>query len=943
MVTPKPPPGSTLLDSDLGHSHGKPSADAGAEAMRARLAAALFDEDPTPPAIGRFEVQDTLGAGGMGVVYAARDPELDRQVAVKILHGSRQLPLDAQRKLLREARALAKLAHPNVVTVFEAGRHEEMVFLAMELVEGEPLQRWQRGAERSTDAIIDKYRQAARGLHAAHQQGLVHRDFKPSNALVGIDGRVRVADFGLAIASGDSSTGPATPKDPALLSTTRTAGFAGTPQFMAPEQWQGAIIDHHSDQFSFCVALYEAVFGTYPFSTKRLRDAVESNTALPLRTPAREGPRWLRDVLARGLAFRPSDRWPTMAALAEKLGPTPPKPRRTVRWMALGAGVAAGLFALRAGSSEAACTDAAVVAADDWAAKRESVSTKLAVPKAPYAAVSAATFIAGVDQAVEHWSEAWTVACDRTKSNAASVSNTFRCLERTRAKIRAATELALEDPDAVVLYGDEVLTHLGGAANCLSSPAIGPAGEQTAELERRLGRGTVLSAAGRYADARTVFESIATEAHAAQLHHIEADAQFGLGQVERGADQAEAAVEHLLDAAALAQEADHLQVAADAWFSLSFLAASQLEDARQARWWLRMAESSAQRLDWQPPHVAAYAQSEGQIAMMEDDPVAAIEAFKRALKTTRVELGGEPQRLALALNLLATAYATAGDIEAAAPLYQQSLEIRRRRKGADHPLTVAVEFNIALDAASLGNWDEAVELLGHVQAVESEALGENTPRVARNYTLLGEIEAARGNTSRALEHADRADAIQSAVLPANHGERNSGLLLRANILQAAHDHSGANEALALLLRRIPEDDVDGRLEVENNLAWNALKLEQFSVAREYAERSMTKLSDESDPRRLHVSAALAAIELGEGDAAASRDRLDILLPKARALAEPKSAELVPELEALLARALHATGGPPSRIRELAASALESMVEWSEDSELAELRELAGTG
>lgn len=940
MGTPQPPPGSTLLDSALEHSHGKPSADVGAEAMRARLAAALFDEEPVPPKIGRFEVQDTLGTGGMGVVYAARDPELDRAVAVKVLHGSRQLPANAQRKLLREARALAKLAHPNVVTVFEAGRHDEMVFLAMELVEGEPLQIWQNRPDRSAEQVLEKYRQAALGLHAAHERGMVHRDFKPSNALVGLDGRVRVADFGLAVATGDSTTGNATPSDPVQLAATKTAGFAGTPQFMAPEQWQGRAVDHRSDQFSFCVALYEAVFGTYPHTTRRLRDALEGDATLTIRTPTKAGPRWLRDVLARGLCLRPQDRWPTMADLAAALGPAPSKPRRMIRWLALGAGVTAGLFALRAASSEAACTDAAIAALDDWDAQRESVRQKLAEPTASYASAAASTFINGVDETTERWSETWTTACERAEANASPTEDVFRCLERARAKIQAATELALEDPDAVVLYGDEVLTQLGSSASCLSSPSMGPASEQTGELERRLGRATVLSAAGRYDDARSMFESIASEAHAAQLLHVEADAKFGLGEVERGADQAEPAVEHLLDAAALAQEVGHLHVATDAWLNLSFLAAAQLEDPRQARWWLRMAEANAKRLDWRPAHLASYAQTEGQIAMLEGDAPAAIEAFARALQTTRVDLGSEPQRLGRALNLLATAYSVAGDLKAAAPLYQQSLEIRRRRQGKDHPLTAAVEFNIALDAAAAGNWDKAVTLLGHVQAVERATLGEQTPRVARNYTLLGEIEAARGNTERALEYADQANAIQSAVLPENHGERNAGLMLRANILQAAHDLSGASEALAELLLRMPEDDAEGRLEIENNLAWNAVKLNRFSVAREYAERSMTKLVDHKDPRRLHVSTALAAIELGEGDALASRDRLEVLLPQARALPEPKSPELVPEIEALLARALHETGGSPDRVRTLSASALEAMVEWADEPELARLRQLA---
>jgi serine/threonine-protein kinase len=269
--------------------------------------------------VGRFEVLSELGAGGMGVVYAARDPELGRRVALKLLRPGRGSE-GAQQRLLREAQALARLSHPNVVQVYEAGTQEGLVFLAMEFVEGSTLREHVARHRPALRALLGLYIEAARGLAAAHATGLSHRDFKPDNVLVALDGRVRVADFGLAAAHAETQPAPGESGENALLRMTSTGALLGTPAYMAPEQLRGERATGLSDQFSFCVSLWEAVAGRPPFAG----DTVESRSRSVLagvlvEPPPGAFPRWLDALLRRGLSTAPGARFPSMAALIAAL------------------------------------------------------------------------------------------------------------------------------------------------------------------------------------------------------------------------------------------------------------------------------------------------------------------------------------------------------------------------------------------------------------------------------------------------------------------------------------------------------------------------------------------------------------------------------------------------------------------------------------------------
>ncbi|HSK04122.1 MAG TPA: protein kinase [Kofleriaceae bacterium] len=281
--------------------------------------------------VGRYLVLSALGAGGMGVVFAAYDPQLDRKVALKLLRaGITYNTQDARTRLRREAQAIAQLSHPNVVGVYDVGTTEDGdLYIAMEFVEGDTLTSWLKKYPRTWREIVDVFLQAARGLLAAHSVGLLHRDFKPDNVLVGGDGRVRVTDFGLArsvITPEDAvRPGGAPTSGASALSVelTATGTVLGTPRYMAPEQLTGPDIDARADQFSFCVALYEALYGGHPLPGATSVAMLERHEKAAPPPEGTKVPSAVGRAVMTGLERDRSKRFPTMGALISALVPAP--------------------------------------------------------------------------------------------------------------------------------------------------------------------------------------------------------------------------------------------------------------------------------------------------------------------------------------------------------------------------------------------------------------------------------------------------------------------------------------------------------------------------------------------------------------------------------------------------------------------------------------------
>jgi len=301
----------------------------------ASLQGSLGDEAPEPRHIGRYQVRGVLGAGAMGLVYRAFDPHLRREVALKVIHPrahSLRAREALRKRLVREARLLAGISHPNLVAVYDVGLEEDRVFVAMECVDGRTVRDWIRDEEPDWRGVLRVFREAGAGLAAAHRSSLVHRDVKPDNLLIGSDGRVRLTDFGLATvachlrrADGEGldkqvEPGLDTPVEGAQGAMTRTGTVVGTPAYMAPEQIAGLPSDAKADQFSFCVSIYEAIAGQRPFSGRTVRELARSiASAPPAVSPLAGVPRRVRQAILRGLRPEPSERFASMDELLSRL------------------------------------------------------------------------------------------------------------------------------------------------------------------------------------------------------------------------------------------------------------------------------------------------------------------------------------------------------------------------------------------------------------------------------------------------------------------------------------------------------------------------------------------------------------------------------------------------------------------------------------------------
>lgn len=284
-----------------------------------------------PEAIGRFRIRGLIGHGGNAILYSAWDEDQERPVAIKLLRDDRSNRPDTQARFLREAKAMARLAHPNVVRIYEVGTVDGRAFLALEYVQGRTLREWLAAEQPGLPDIVARYVEAGRGLQAAHEAGLMHRDFKPDNAVLGDDGRVRVVDFGLARSTRGTDNfktlenqtpglRDALAEGPELLAT---IGFSGTPAYMSLEQHFGRRTDPRADQFSFCVALWEALFGERPFEGRTAGQIARAIEAGQLQQPkgprAAAVPRRLRKALERGLAAERVDRWASMGELLDEI------------------------------------------------------------------------------------------------------------------------------------------------------------------------------------------------------------------------------------------------------------------------------------------------------------------------------------------------------------------------------------------------------------------------------------------------------------------------------------------------------------------------------------------------------------------------------------------------------------------------------------------------
>ena len=808
-------------------------------------------EPPAPEApqqIGRFMVLSTLGRGGMGVVYTAYDPELDRKVALKLVHlrGDAEHLALARERLLHEAQTMAQLSHPNVVAVYEVGSVDDQVFLAMEYVRGDSLRVWLQ-TPRPWRELLAVFLQAGAGLDAAHKAGIVHRDFKPDNALVDREGRVRVVDFGLAeqrevlnlrdssVSRSTGSAGAAPPDTAAsvnmrlaaglqelspgtLSSMHRTGGrLVGTPAYMAPEQHLGGVADARADQFSFCAALYEALYGERPFPGATLGELRMSLIAGRMHTPPPRSPvpPWLRKILVRGLATDPERRWPDMRALLAALAHDPRVALRR-RLLAAGVGltVVAALVAgyvsrqLQEDQQAAAlaarrsnCEAAGALLGEAWDPARSAAAEQaLLATGLPYAADTWARARARLDAAAQDWKDMSVETCLSAQVHGtlapAAFERRMACLLRQRAELDGLT-LALATADArVAERAVQASAALPRASACADADAQQDLQDPTARgeieaLRQSLARANAQLTAGRYADAAAAATRVAEAARTRGEPGLTAEALHRVGMCDEGSGDFKRAEATLTDAYFLAEQAARDPLRAEIATSLAIVVGVRLARASEGLAWLRHARAIVDRVGQGREARSGLLAAESNLRRALGDFAAAGELAAEALALLEQLHGPDDVRVARAHTNLGTSLFDRGDYPRAEQQYRRALTLFEQNLGPVHPDLGPPLNNLAAVAEKQGRSADAEQAYARAIAIREASFGERHPGVGVSLTNLGELYARTGQPARAEVSFRRAAEIFAAVLGPDHPNLASALggLGRALVAQGRLDEA----------------------------------------------------------------------------------------------------------------------------------------------------------
>ena len=738
--------------------------------------------------LARYELGERLGAGAMGVVFSARDPQLDRQVAIKLLSSDLDTAsgTEGRRRLLQEAKAMARLSHANVVQVFEVGEHGERIYIAMELVHGSTLRGWLDAKARTWAEVLDVFRAAGQGLAAAHRAGVVHRDFKPTNVLVSEDGVAKVADFGLAGVdrSVDAESVAAAVRS-AGDSVTRTGAIIGTPAYMSPEQWLSEPAQPRSDQFAFCVALYEGLYGIPPFSARVPEQLAAQVLGGEITPPPRRTkvPRRIGRAVVRGLAPDPADRWPSMEVLLDELRP------RKRPWIVGGSAVvvaaAAGVAAFRVGGPTPCARGAQRVEAVWNDARRSALHDAFAGTGLPYAPAAWQGVEADLEDYTQGWLAAYGSICEghvAGERSDASLDSGMACLQRLNARLDGLLAVFGEPDDRTVGKAPFVVASLTAPAECMSPQEDPPPEtEPVADVEAAVGRAAGLVGLGRYDDALPVAQEQVTAAQALKYGPTLARARVVYGHALAGVGRYDDAADVLQAAAVEAAGASLDQLAARAATRLVRVTGVQQSRHDVALTWAEFAGASLTRLGDPPAGRAALAAAVGNTYVDAGEYARAQEKLEGATQVlTELHPDGHPQALVV-LRALGSCHLRAGRYDEAEAVFGRSEAMARKILPEGHP-DAAYDLDMQGNVAySRGRYAEAAEAFGRSLAVRERAFGPDHPRVADSLNNRGMALMAAGQDVEAQALFARALPIVEARLGAEHPfagglEHNLGLL-----------------------------------------------------------------------------------------------------------------------------------------------------------------------
>jgi serine/threonine protein kinase len=884
--------------------------------------------------IGRHLVIEQLGAGGMGVVVAAYDPELDRKLAIKVIRFAERSGERGSQRMLREAQALAKLSHPNVIAVYDVGTIDAQLYIAMEFVAGRTLTRWlddRRDLPLDWRATLEPFVQAGRGLAAAHAAGLVHRDFKPDNVLVGDDGRVRVVDFGLARAHERSDElAPPPPTRPSGATSslldhrmTEFGSLLGTPAYMPPERIFGQLDDARGDQYAFTVALWEGLYGQRPYHGSTLAALFEAvleakpNEPSPIRRAL--VPDWLHAVLLRALARAPEQRFASMQALLDALdGPRTSTRPRNAALLGLGLTTLALVGGLvladaRAPSSDAPPPCSGFEARLDgiWdAERRASLHDAMLASERSYASTSADLLARELDGWTQRWVDTRSDACEATalrhEQSPELLDLRMACLDRRLSELDALIGAATRSAATIVDEVPRLVTTLPALEPCSDPEQLGrvPRRPRDAALAERVdaleveldtidadiqtgASGPALARLEQLRDTITTLDWTPLRARHARLLAVALAAQT------RRSDAMAAATEAL----ALARRLDDDLAATRATIDLIHIGEHEVAFGPEAERLASVTRAELARLD-APLLEAELELAIGTSRFDRADHEGALAAYQRALALREAELGPDAWQVAEARHKLGDLLWPRGRLAEARTIYDEAKAIYAARLGPDHPLL-------------------------------SEIDGD-----------LGALEWVSGDYERALEHFESSLARCLRSRPAiactiPHGNVGATLAMQGELAGARREF----ETAVALLRTSP-DLIGGLPSALDNLGDLELLDRRPAIARTHFEEARDirlRILGEQHPDYARSLLAIAELDLDQGDAAAAREPLE----RALALREGFDAHVIlrARIHRALARTYAALGHPPDQVRtQLDAAARD--YEASKIAQADELEQLA---
>lgn len=839
-----------------------------------------------PVTLGRFEMGRRLGAGAMGVVCEARDPDLERKVALKVLRADALDPAVVERLML-EARALAKLRHPNVVTVYEVGKDGSNRFIVMDLVDGGTLRTWLSTA-RDWREIVGMFVQAGRGLAAAHAADLIHRDFKPDNVLVE-DGQARVVDFGLAAGTDLEATmpefdGPTLSSDVRL---TQTGAFVGTPAYMAPEQFSGEATPA-SDQYAFCVALFEALHGARPFTDGPL-DRIDGilaarRTSLPSGAP-KDAPSRLRKVIARGLAYHARDRWPDMQTLLRALERASAKPWRRPALIvgAVSLGLAAGAGATRIMTAAPSCAQVLDPLREAWTEERRAgLLEAFKQTERPYAVPTWQRTETLIDDYATAWGDARLQVCEAARTGASGDAVLLpvraECLERQLDAFEALLDslgAPLEDridravdaaaslprPDAC---DDEEQLRRQLARRATAPTADDDAYQRLAEVAAANQLGDYRRGAELAASLRAHAEDVGDLALAARTLGLLAAIAEQDSNLELAEGHAKRGVEH-------AETLGDPMIRLDAQLRLlSVLVRRDAKEEKRARDIIRVARATL-------THVGMPRREHARLLRLEiavdnrtgkfDDALAGATEMTALLESSP---DSSPTDLATAYNAQSRVFQRMGRYEAAIQARRKALQTFEDKLGPDTPRAIRARMGLAETLHNLDRADEALKEGRRAVEAADRVLGPDTNLAARARGVLAIASAGAGLLSDSERLFRESATTLEAVLGNDDQDVADVWMNLARVLTGLDRPLESLEALeragTIYDRALPEDHPT-RIYFHTNLSEALAKVKRFPEALASAQRAVEiskKRYAPHSPKTARTSVVLGVALVGVG-------------------------------------------------------------------------------